>query len=364
MSCYHVSTTQPRALRGRHSDECPDPAWHPPLAYRPCRGCQRCTEPHCRRCGIQHAEHTCPGCIADVREDLAKITAMCSALPAEAAAKGIDSEAMNLLGPVSDPEARQHAEASYKAGRLPEGWLETGRHGKKCPLLVNEACTGCGGGEHHPLTFAWWWNECWREAFDHDETPAVSDDYGVRELVGYLDRNLTYAAEQPHLPFEDFARDAAACRRHLEQVLHDGEQIETGAPCMTCRRRLARITEKDGCVVYRCEHCRTDLSEDRYKLAVKDEHIKRAEMLTADDMATRTRVSASTIRRWANLRRIDGIEYEPLIRSCGRNGQSRKVYRVVDVERIRDNGGDTRGPRALSLTTAATVSNDGAEQYA
>lgn len=310
MSCYHRGRDQARAIRGRHGDQCPDHDWHPPLAYRPCRGCQPCTEAHCRRCGVTHAEHTCPGCIAEVREDLAEITAMCRALPAEAIVKGIDSEAMNLLGPVTDPEARAHAEASYRAGRLPEGWLETGRHGKKCPLLHNEACTGCGGDEHHPLTFAWWWNECWREAFDHDETPAVGADYGVRELVAYLDRNLAYAADQPDLPFEDFARDAAACRRHLEQVLHDGDQVETGAPCLTCGKRLRRVYERDelpwthrdgssplaATDGWACAHCREHRDQETYGLNLADELRDKADWLTADEAAIKFNLSPGTVR--------------------------------------------------------------------
>lgn len=323
-------------LRNRHGDACPDGDWHPPLAWTPCRGCQPCTAIHCRRCGTAHVDdagRACAGCIADVREDLTEITAMCASLRSEARTKGIDSEAFNLIGPVPDPEARRHAEASYKAGRLPEGWLETGRHGKNCPLLRNEACTGCGSAgeaEHHPLTFAWWWNECWREAFDHDETPAVSRWIEERGqlvyvdavyLVAYLDRNLAYAAEQVDLAFEDFARDAAACRRHLERVLHDGDQVETGAPCMTCRvpLQLVRTKSEDR---WTCPRCHQESSDAQYRFAVQHLHRENAAWLTDREMELRTGVRAGTVREWAR-REVVGR----------RRDSGRTVYAVADVER-------------------------------
>lgn len=213
--------------------------------------------------------------------------------------------------------------------------------------------------ELHPLYFAVKWNQAWREAFDHTETPAVSAGFGVVQLVAYLDANLAYAAQQDELPFADFAREASACRNHLERVLHDGEQVETGAPCLKCKRPVEKITERDGRLIYRCQRCREDLSEAGYTMAVRAEHIERADMLTVDDMAIRTGVLAPTIRRWANVRRIDGVEHLPLFRSCGTNGRKVKIYRVAEVERVRDSGGDTRGSQA-SAANGDTVSNDGA----
>lgn len=62
--------------------------------------------------------------MAEVRENLGEIRRMCLALPTEAIMRGVDSESFNLLGPVSDPEARGHLEASVRAGRVPPEYLD------------------------------------------------------------------------------------------------------------------------------------------------------------------------------------------------------------------------------------------------
>lgn len=318
MSCFYVASDQPRALRGRHAPECPALAiagtgvasvdageTNGPQIATQCAGCLPCPEPHCGRCYREHVQGsdlTCPGCIADTRADLAAITTLCRNLPAEARAKGVDSEAMNLLGPVADPEALGHVQASIHAGRLDVGWLSV------------------ADGEHHPLTFAWWWNECWREAFDHTETPAVSAGFGVVQLVTYLDANLAYAAQQDELPFADFAREASACRNHLERVLHDGEQVETGAPCMElredgeqCGTRLLRVYEggempwshKDGSRAraiedgWTCRRCHDWRSEKDYGLNLADEHLNRAQWLTAEEAGIKFNISPGTVRSLA-----------------------------------------------------------------
>lgn len=361
MSCYWFAKDHPRYVRHRHTDECADP--------EQCSGCQPCTEDHCTRCGREHSAHVCPSCLADVRADLTEIRRLCGDLLTEAARRGVDSEAMNLLGPVPHPEARGHAEASYRAGRLPEGWLETGAHGDDCPLLRNEACTGCKSANLHPLTVAWWWNECYREALGHPDTPALrppisagrtyDPGFGIRGLLRYLDTHLDRCATTDDVPFADFARDLQHCRAHLERVLHDGEQVELGAPCMKCGTRVQRSTADNGTVTFSCPRCRETVSEQGYRLAVKSEYIEKADTLSADDMAIRTGVPAGTIRRWANTRRVDGVDHDPLFRACARNGQGRKVYRVADVERIRDCGGDRRGTKTVKRC-GATVSNEGA----
>lgn len=138
MSCFYVAWDQPRALRGRHGPECPALAiastgvapvdageTNGPQVATQCVGCLPCPEAHCIRCGREHVEQlVCPGCIADARADLAAITTLCANLPAEARAKGVDSEAMNLLGPVADPEARGHLLASVIVGRIPANYLD------------------------------------------------------------------------------------------------------------------------------------------------------------------------------------------------------------------------------------------------
>jgi hypothetical protein len=113
----------------------------------------------------------------------------------------------------------------------------------------------------------------YREAFDHDE-PLGRVDLG--DELGYLGRNLTYMGGFEWVPFEDFAADLRRCVAHLEAVLHDGEQVDRGVGCMTCRQPLTRVwgdgTRKDG---WECKRCREFSTEDQYRFAVKADYIKR-----------------------------------------------------------------------------------------
>lgn len=325
-TCYYAGPDQPRMTRGDHQ-----------AAGCECPGCQPCAHHHCRVCSVAHAAGTCSECMAEVRENLRGIGRMCDALPEEVEHRGVHGEAMMLLGPVADPEARGHLLASIQVGRVPEDYLER------------------ADGELHPLFVLGTWDMLVRDVLEHDETERVT----VAIAVDYLDRQLSYLGGFEDLPFEDMARDLRACSTHLERVLHDGDQVDLGAPCLKCARKVRKLTGDDGSVTYRCETCREDLSEAGYMLSVRAEFIAKADMLTTDDMAIRAGVPAGTIRRWANPRNIQGVEYGPLFRSCARNGQNRKVYRVSDVEQVRDNGGDTRGSR-LDDVDAGSVSNDGA----
>ncbi len=247
---------------------------------------------------------------------------MCHALPAEVVHRGVEGEALMLLGPIADIEARQHVEASYLAGRLPEGWIEAA-HGKDCPLLTNDACTGCAGGESHPLTVLLSWQMVWRDALEHGE----AKDSELATAVDYLDMQMTYMAGYPHVPFEDFARDVRRTEAHMESVLHDGEQHDTGAPCMKCGNTLERVwgktSKEDG---WRCDRCKQASTEAQYRLTVAHLHREEADWLTAPDMEIRTGVGASTIRSWARAVK-DGEK--PAVRK--RKDSERTVYAVDDV---------------------------------
>lgn len=328
MTCRYAGPGQPRVTRD-HVDDCPDET---------CRGCRPCREPHCRVCGMAHIDGTCAECLAETRDNLRAIGRLCGALPEEVEHRGVHGEAMMLLGPAADPEARGHLEASVAAGRIPADWIEV------------------ADNELHPLFVLGTWDMVWRDALDHDE-PA--ERLTVETAVDYLDRQLTYMAAYPHTSFSDFASRVSACRNHVEAVLHDGEQVEQGAPCLTCKRPVTRSMDSDGDYAYRCERCCRDLSANEYRLAVKAAHVAHADRLNVDDMAERIRVPASTIRSWASTLRVQRrgestIEHPPLIRSCGRDGSGRKVYRVADTLAVRDAGGDRR--------RGGTVSIDGEEK--
>lgn len=279
-------------LNRRHGEDCP---------AEDCAGCMPCPWPHCRRCSKEHAEHICPGCLADARETLAEIARLCADLPAEAEAKGVESEAMNLLGPVADPERTGHLRASINVGRVPADWLEV------------------ADNELHPLLVLGTWMEAYIEAFDHSEPARIT----VAGAASYLERNLAYAATFADVPFEDFARDLNACRTHLERVLHDGEQVETGAPCLKCRDvRLVRTRTTGAEDRWSCPRCKRHSTDAQYRLAVEQEFIERAEWLHLDHMAIRTngQVSRGSVTGWASKGEVGK-----------RTQDGRVVYRVADV---------------------------------
>ena len=308
MSCKWNGSDRPRTVTGRHGDDC---------QRDECPGCQPCHQPHCRVCGVAHAAGTCAECMAETRDALHDIARKSGALPEEVENRGINGEAMMLLGPVADIEARQHVEASYLAGRLPEGWI-VAAHGKGCPLLVNEACVGCAGGETHPVTVLLTWQMVWRDALDHDE----AGDNELATAVDYIDRTMTYMGGYEHVPFEDFARDLRRCVAHLEAVLHDGEQRDRGAPCMTCNVPLERVWGKDdrhdG---WKCPRCKQTSTEDQYRFAVAHLHREEATHLTDRDMEIRTGVKAGTVRVWARRGQVER-----------RLDAGRVLYAVADVE--------------------------------
>lgn len=334
-ACRFAGKDQPRLLRTHDLDTCPGEG---------CRGCALCPERHCQVCHRAHVtvdtrgtDQTCGECIAEARQALADIGTYAARMLGEAILRGINSHAAMLAGPSADPESWGYRRMSAMAGRIDAAWLDD-----------------CHD-EQHPAWVVGTWEILAR---DHLNQPRHYDPT-LTEARGYLDRQLHHLAHDDAFDFAAMHRDLDNCARHLETTLKDGDQIEKGAPCMTCHRQVDRVTDDNGRISYTCTRCRTEVSEAGYLLAVKAEYLEQADRLTTEDMATRTGVAASTIRRWANLRRIDGVDHPPLFRSCGQNGQGRKVYRVADVERIRDTGGDPRGT-SRTAPPAASVSNDGA----
>lgn len=216
-ACKYAGSDRPRMLVDRHEDHCGSDS---------CAGCLPCPSSHCRICGYSHAEGACPECLAETREALRDIARQCDSLPAEVEHRGINGEAMMLLGPAADPEARGHLEASILAGRIPADYLEH------------------ADGELHPLFVTGSWDAIWREALEHDEP---TGRLTLAVAVDYLDRQMSYMAGFPHVPFEDFAADVRACHTHLAGVLHDQERgVQANVPCFNCGAKLERQLGKDG----------------------------------------------------------------------------------------------------------------------
>lgn len=317
--CRWNGTESPRVVLGRHVDECEGD----------CGGCLPCPLDHCLGCYRTHNEHVCPDCLADVRETLTEIGRLCDGLPAEAERKGVDSEAFNLMAPAADPEALGHMQASVNVGRIPADWLESADH------------------ELHPLIVVGGWMEAYLEAFSHDEPARIT----VSGALSYLTRNLDHIGTEDDIPFRDFRRDLADCRTHLERVLHDGEQIETGAPCMTCERPLLRVfgggelpwSHRDGSRplagedCWACARCREWRGEDDYRLNVRQVYVEEAEKLPLTDLALRLDVDMKDLRRLCAPVRVsvggEIIEQPPRLKPAGKFS-GRKVYRVSEVKEL------------------------------
>ena len=134
---------------------------------------------------------------------------------------------------------------------------------------------------------------------------------------------MSYMGSWPHVPFEDFARDLRRCRTHLEAVLHDGEQVDRGVPCMTCGATLVRVwghdQDHDG---WQCPRCKRTSTEAQYRFAVAHLHREEATYLTDREMQLRTGVTAGKVRVWANRGLVER-----------KRDQGRTVYSVADVLR-------------------------------
>jgi hypothetical protein len=273
-ACRFVATDQPRALRGQHEPGCPETSWRAPLSWIDCDGCAPCTRRHCGTCGHRHVEQlTCPVCVGEAREHLSAIRTNARHLLGEAVHRGVESEAAHLEGPAAQPEA----------------WRQRRRHGFR-PHEDDVV------GETHPLWVLGTWDLLVTEHYDHHRTGRVSVD----SAAAYLAVNLSELAQDEDFAFEDLARDLRSCSGHLEDVLHDSAQADTGAPCMTCgvplERTWGKLQAGDG---WRCPRCRVTSTEEQYRFAVMQLHRDEAAWLTDRDMELRTGVKATTVRSWA-----------------------------------------------------------------
>jgi hypothetical protein len=269
----------------------------------------------------------------DARTHLHEILRLTAELPDEAITRGTTtSEAAHLNGATANPDAWYQ--------RIAHGWT---------PSPDN-------ADHHHPRWVLAIWDRNVRTHYGHG--PRVTAPT-ITSMAAYIDGNLTDLAASETFRFDLMADALSACQSHLESVLHDGEQIESGAPCMTCHRPIRKDTTDPDNPTYRCTTCRRDLNANEYRLAVQAAHLKHADRLNVTDLADRLDIKPSTLRSWASVVRIqppgkEAVELGPLLRDCGRDSAGRKVYRVAEALRIKRAGGDTR-------RSGATVSNAGAE---
>jgi len=314
-------------LTAEHRSDCRDD----------CRGCRPCPESHCDLLGrcANHVDQaaglfTCPRCIGRVKRGVRSIVERYAELPAEVEVKGVDSEALNLHGPAASAEqlaARRRWDES-------RGWCDFPR-------------TLAKDDPHHPYAVLGRWDMAIRESYGPPTDLFVTVSRAADYLTGPVMETFAHTQE-----FEDFARDVARCLTHLETVLSDSREPEKGAPCPTCReegvaygaRRLrkrygADVTGKDD-----TWHCSTNpahwWSDVDYRARVDGDYVQHAAELSILELAERTGITASTLRRWAGRTLLEIVDGEsvygpPRLKARGRNAQGRKVYRVEDVTALR-----------------------------
>lgn len=238
-NCRFVSTTEPRVVAGRHLSLCACDDRE--------LGCLPCPDMHCVVCGRAHAKAACVDCLDAARSDLKAIGDLCASLPAEAVEKGVQSEAMMLLGPASDPEAWRNRATSAMVGRLDASYLEDCRD------------------ELHPLWVLGTWEQVWRDHLEHYSEAPVT----LYAAHGYLDMQIGYMADQVDPAFDEFARELRGCRAHLENVLRDGIREERShVPCVDCETRLIKVFgEREADDHWSCSHCRRTYTDQEYSRA-------------------------------------------------------------------------------------------------
>ena len=296
-----------------------------------CSGCKPCPKTHCAMRGrcANHVDsaighRTCPSCIGKTRGDLTAIVTLHTlALPVEAEFAGVDSDAVNLVGP-----AALSAHVDYRRGY--------------CEFPKRD-------DQQHPYAVLGRWDLAMREQFG----PATDLTITVTRAADYLTGLL--AGPFPHGDeFEDFTREMAACRAHLETVIHDSRTPERGRPCPRCAedatgdKKAPRLAKRyaSGTSVSAVSgdldtwHCPAEpahwWSERDYRDRVEADYVQHAGELPARELSERIEVPLSTVRKWA-LRTWDEGEKawrKPLLESRRKSADGRKLYRVADALRI------------------------------
>lgn len=294
-------------LTPEHLRDCDDHA---------CQGCRPCPKTHCAMRGkcSRHVDSaagiiTCPSCIGKTRRDLAVIVDLYAvALPDEAVESGVDSEALNLIGPAALPFATDYR----------QGWCEFPRR----------------QDAQHPYSTLGKWDLALRETYG----PATDLRITVSRAADYLTGLL--AGTFPHIrEFEEFAREVASCRMYLEAVIHDSRTPEKGRPCPRCAevaedgkgpRLQKRWAAGDDEHTKRGDndtwHCPDEpahwWTERDYRDKVEADYEQHAEKLTASAITRVYGVAEGTVRQWAAREKV---------RKRGTDQAGRMLYDVGDV---------------------------------
>lgn len=217
-----------RVLAGRHDEPCTDPS---------CTGCLPCPEHHCLTCRRDHADTTCPGCLAMARDHLSTIRVLATHLHDESVhglrslhAEVPGGDALVLLAP-----------GNYASTLSPRDE----RRNDPRPVF----------------TVLYYWTVWWAE---HRPGPTLG------AVIDYLGEHLHDMAQ--HRQFPLLARDLSRTRRQMEDVLYDGDRPEVSrVPCWDCGTRLHKVYgDLPAADHWRCPRCGEHYDRGRYDRAKHD----------------------------------------------------------------------------------------------
>lgn len=261
-----------RVVAHRHGPEC---------AVEECPGCLPCPEEHCLTCQRNHAQTTCPECLALARVNLGILRHLIHQLPAEAHLgqhvyrihEGIPGgDALVLLTPAATVRGRVGQTAR------PESEL---------------------GDPVPPLDVLVFWEEWWRAEADQPTG-----------LQPTLDRVADYLASQLHhiagsRVFPHLARDLVRTVRLVENVLHDGLRPETSrVPCWDCGARLVKVYgDQARHDHWACPRCHEVYDYGRYERAKYDHLASQGaeRYVTVSDAIAATGRPEQTVRGWIRV---------------------------------------------------------------
>jgi hypothetical protein len=360
--CKWTSSTTPRVVVGQHRDDCGDLA---------CLGCLKCPENHCVCCCKEHATNahplTCADCVKATREDLAAIVELARHLRDQAANAGNDGrllaaapipggDAMVLMSPSGegDIQVRQAMHTVNEADRLEQ----PDRKKHAFDHLDDES----RGDPEPPLLLLANLEDIWRDTLGQ---PKAQGRATIRGSAGYLDQQLTWAAQRPDIDMPDFAATLRRMRGRLEDTLQDGKRSETGAPCISCGTELTHRANdrQDTCDCpprkphtrhelhpfdHCCLQCRVDAKHQRHDQGgLRDEWLCRGCERRYDESEYKDRVVALTYAQHAPARISADLtaryDLKPAtlrkwvergkVRRRGRNLEGKLLYDVGDVEK-------------------------------
>jgi hypothetical protein len=275
-----------------------------------------------------------------IGQDLTAIEDIYARLRAEAYHHAGDSEipggtAMVMLGPRADIETWNYIQLSAEAGRLHYG---TNDHASSIEVDAIKR-----DGTEPPLSFLAGWVDIIRTQRAQPTGPHHATlDTEISYLRGALDwiTSVDHDTQKPWWDDADnFAEQLHNVRRTLEEVLREGEQRDTGAPCLdeTCEgTRLVKewAGTKDRPLpatfdAWVCPKCKRRYTAREYVLFCKQAGRLYADRLHETDMLEVYRVQPGTLRKWVQRGHV---------RKRGRDYSGRTLYDVADTLKQRDAG--------------------------